>query len=85
MNNYYVGFIFLKLVTLLLLISGCSSTNHTPANDLTLCPDNRPEICTMEYDPVCAKYADGSWKTYPSACNACSDKKVIGHRPGACE
>lgn len=50
-----------------------------------LCMDPRPEVCTMEYDPVCATLADRSNATYPNACGACADAAVVSHRSGACE
>jgi hypothetical protein len=53
--------------------------------DLVACEDPRPQMCTAIYDPVCALTADGSYKTYASACTACGDVNVSGHRPGACE
>ncbi len=53
--------------------------------DLVVCEDPRPQICTAIYDPVCALTADNSYKTYASACSACGDARVSGHRPGACE
>ncbi len=52
---------------------------------LTICTEPRPEICTMDYRPVCAQHEDGTLKTYSNGCTACSDPAVIGHREGACE
>ena len=64
---------------------------------ITACTQPRPEICTQEYDPVCAlRDAAGlcvsvpcdsaTWRTYANACTACSDPKVLGYRPGgACK
>jgi len=51
----------------------------------TACTDPRPELCTREYNPVCAKLIDASKKTYATGCTACSDQKVSGYYPGACE
>jgi len=48
------------------------------------CPEPRPQICTREYNPVCARLQDGSVKTYATGCTACSDPAVRGYRPGAC-
>ena len=50
-----------------------------------LCQDPRPEVCTMEYDPVCARLADGGNGTRSNACTACADAAVVSYRPGACE
>jgi hypothetical protein len=50
-----------------------------------VCPASRPEVCTMEYLPVCAELFDGSVETYSNACTACADKDVNAYREGACE
>jgi len=52
---------------------------------LTICAEPRPQICTMDYQPVCAQLENGTFKTYSNGCMACSDTLVIGHREGACE
>jgi hypothetical protein len=53
--------------------------------DLIICTEPRPQICTMDYRPVCAQLEDGTFKTYSNGCTACSDSAVKGHREGACE
>ena len=52
---------------------------------LTACADPRPQVCTLQYDPVCGLFGDGKNKTYSNACSACTDATVSAHRPGACE
>jgi hypothetical protein len=64
------------------LLSACAS--KTPLPDLTLCTDPRPQICTMEYIPVCGLRQDDSVGGYPSACSACADDNVTGWAPGEC-
>lgn len=54
------------------------------ASPTTQCTDPRPQICTMEYLPVCASLADGSQTTYASGCSACADAAVVSHVPGEC-
>lgn len=67
-----------------------------PRAESTPCEEPRPEMCTREYRPVCADRDTGvrcittpcpstEQVTYGNACTACSDAKVIRHRPGACE
>ncbi len=51
----------------------------------TICPEPRPQICTMDYRPVCAQLGDGTFKTYSNGCTACTDPIVTGYREGACE
>ena len=48
------------------------------------CPEVRPEMCTMDYNPVCGSLSDGSLITYSNGCNACSDPKVISYSHGEC-
>ena len=50
-----------------------------------VCAMPRPEVCTMEYLPVCGELFDGSIKTYSNACTACADTQVNAYREGACE
>lgn len=55
------------------------------ADDLVTCTEPRPQICTMQYDPVCARIGEGDkaqWKTYASDCSACSDPEVTAYTPG---
>ncbi len=53
--------------------------------ELTTCEDPRPQVCTLQYQPVCGFASAVELKTYSNACSACSDQVVTGHRPGACE
>ena len=70
-------------------VTGCAKS---PANDAeadigfgyTACTEPRPEICTMQYDPVCARMKDGRRETYANDCSACSDQLVMGYTPGEC-
>jgi hypothetical protein len=86
-----------KLFPLLLLAlttSSCAGTTaagHVPV----VCSEPRPQICTHDYNPVCATRNTGlnsvttqqpttENKTYSNGCSACSDKNVISYRPGSC-
>lgn len=80
-------------VILILLLAGCG-TSQPPAatppapepgeDSLVQCSPPRPQVCTMEYNPVCAQRADGTASVYSSPCNACADDNVTGYLPGAC-
>jgi hypothetical protein len=50
----------------------------------TVCTDPRPQVCTMDYRPVCGQLDDGSAKTYANSCNACSDASVVDYTDGTC-
>ena len=68
---------------LLTFVAGCE-TQPTPTL-VTQCTDPRPQVCTMEYAPVCADLvAGGGRKQYASACNACADDAVSGYLNGEC-
>ncbi|GEM_PF-428900 len=54
-----------------------------PLNQLD-CFDPRPEICTMDYQPVCGFNLDNRSKTYSNACSACSDKEVVKYIKNKC-
>ena len=75
----------------LLVLSACSTsaTRPVPApgvsgNPLVPCTEPRPQLCTMQYAPACASLADGGFRTYASACNACADQAVAGYHDGPC-
>lgn len=79
---------------LALVLTGCGASQPSAPppppepvpeeNPVVQCSSPRPEVCTMEYNPVCAQLADGDFRTYSSPCNACADDAVIGYLPGAC-
>ncbi len=73
----------LLVFTALLVIAGCETAPETPPL-VTQCGVERPQVCTMEYDPVCAELVAGGRKTYSSPCNACADDAVSGYQRGAC-
>ncbi len=75
----------------LLVLAGCSTPASQPApavplapGPVTSCTDPRPQVCTMEYAPVCASLAVGGFRTYASGCNACADEAVSGYQQGPC-
>lgn len=81
-----------KIILLLLLnvlISACAAYAekdvNSSASNLIMCEEPRPQICTREYNPVCATYTDGSKKTGSTGCTACAEYAVVGYTMGACE
>ena len=54
-----------------------------PVNYIS-CSGPRPEICTMDYQPVCGFNLDNSSKTYSNACTACSDKEAVKYIKNKC-
>ncbi|MCK5881763.1 MAG: hypothetical protein KAG18_07795 [Sinobacterium sp.] len=78
-----------------LLLSACSSTPEEDTSIQTTqpaeqsqhrqtCPDIRPQICTMIYQPVCAVKQDGSLFTAASDCSACATADVVAYSDGEC-
>jgi alpha-beta hydrolase superfamily lysophospholipase len=49
------------------------------------CKAPRPEVCTQQYDPVCARHSDGAYRTYANGCMACTHQEVLEYRAGACQ
>lgn len=75
---------FLILSASLLSVS-CVSNEAKMEQGMTLCPEVRPQVCTQDYKPVCARFRDGSRRTYANACSACADVGVVGYSPGECK
>ncbi len=70
-----------------------TDTQKPLPQDYVQCKDPRPQACTREYNPVCAKKDNGvrcvttpcpstDDVTYATACTACADKDVDGYTPG---
>jgi len=76
-----------------LLLAACSPPDDTMLDESSeikivttiVCTDPRPEICTMEYRPVCASGPSGELTIFSSGCSACSDQKVLHYKIGECE
>lgn len=90
---------FFRLIALTVSITACASpdtsTKSAAKPELALCPEQRPQVCTTDYRPVCVTKDTGircvtapcpstEQKTYSNACSACADVKVIGHIPDEC-
>jgi len=78
----------LSLPLLALALAGCAGGRGPAAAAQPaemICVEPRPEVCTMDYRPVCARLVTGDYRTYANACAACADPSVVGHLPGACE
>ncbi len=83
-----------------ILVASCAAQqkaqSSSPKTDFKACPEQRPQICTREYMPVCATRDTGvrcvttpcpssEQKTYSNGCESCADKKVLGYISNACE
>jgi len=84
------------LPALVLLVSCATQRVDQIPQGAVQCTEPRPQICTMDYTPVCATRDNGKRcattpcestekATYANACSACADPAVIYHLPAACE
>jgi len=85
----------LILLTINFIIS-CSSTATSRSDDDIKCIHPRPEICAMDYNPVCAiqdnavrcvttPCSSAELVSYSNGCSACADKNVISYTSGECK
>lgn len=81
------------------LLTSCTQSkkvdHETSQVPFKQCPEERPQMCTKEYRPVCANRDTGvrcvtapcpsiEQKTYGNGCTACADEKVSGYISDAC-
>lgn len=70
----------------------CSMICETPKT-VVCSPEQREQICTKEYVPVCALVevqcittpCEPVEQTFGNSCSACSEQNVISYQQGACE
>ncbi len=76
----------IALLSGLFLSTACSiaQTEVNEQAEAVPCKNPRPQICTMNYDPVCGLHKDHSSKTYSNGCGACADAEVISWQKGQC-
>ena len=69
------------------ILASCASGPSKNGGSISerVCEEPRPQVCTMEYNPVCARLDDGSQQTYSNACGACADSRVVAWRERACD
>jgi len=85
MNKMLLGILAVGLITFVPWADAKEASKQSKSETMTQCTVPRPQICTRDFRPVCAKKSDGTFKTFSNACTACSDPAVIGHREGKCE
>ncbi len=74
------------LLTLLSVLLGCASDpiEEKPLVGFEACPSPRPQVCTLDYRPVCALLGNGERREYSNGCSACGDEAVSGFVAGPC-
>ena len=80
------GTTFPWCVIALCLLTACASPESPPdaAGRVVECVDPRPQMCTMDYAPVCATLSNAARQPYPNGCAACADPEVTGYIDGPC-
>ncbi|WP_052691869.1 hypothetical protein [Teredinibacter purpureus] len=79
------GFLFISVV-----LSACEKPAEEPhvitppPLAVERCTDPRPELCTMNYDPVCATHNNGNRTTEANNCTACATATVEHYSMEAC-
>ncbi|MBW8192083.1 hypothetical protein K0504_13655 [Neiella marina] len=64
---------------------GCQSSvpeQALPAG-YAACPEVRPEICTMQYEPTDGLLSNGEVQSFGNACSACSNPDVVATKPAS--
>ena len=73
----------LVLTATIVMLVACTGNSPVP-NPVTHCSEPRPQVCTMEYNPVCATLKDGATRQYASPCNACAHDTVASYLADVC-
>lgn len=74
------------ILCLLIFLLSCSTNISENIHDgnITKCTSPRPQICTLDYKPVCGFENDGFHSTYSNACGACANSNVTSYTEGEC-
>lgn len=77
--------LIILLLAFVFALTACTQPALDKEPELMDCtPYEGADVCTMQYDPVCAKLATGGWKTFSNACTACISGEVAGYKGGEC-
>jgi len=89
----------LLLSLLTMVMAACVAAPSSEGREVqpaqSQCQDPRPQLCTMDYQPVCGSRDKGrrcittpcnstELHNYANACAACADAAVYSHYPGVC-
>lgn len=75
----------LGLLSTCFFLFSCTSNQSVQDEGLKQCTEPRPEVCTMEYAPVCGTDNKGETQTYATGCTACADAQVVAYHEGECQ
>jgi len=91
----FLKMLMLTFIPLISVLCFQAQATEPQVKQSIACQEPRPEMCTMDYKPVCATKDNGvrcittpcdstDFVTYSNACSACSDAKVYAYQAGAC-
>ncbi len=80
----YIRVIILLVIVMLSACTSVKSKNNSEIPGLVKCPEERPEMCTMQYEPVCAKLLDNTLQIFSNSCSACAEKQTVAYHVGDC-
>ncbi len=74
-------------VLVLALVVGCAGPQQGATGEAQVqpCTDPRPQICTLDYSPVCGVLGNQERKEYSNGCGACADPAVTSYTAGPCQ
>lgn len=75
---------YLRSLLLLLFSFSLAACLSPPSLPGEFCTDPRPQVCTMDYAPVCGIDADGMRADFSNACSACSVADIVSWTEGLC-
>ena len=86
MNRKY-GLVILVIQSALLgaCVSSPAPNEEEKTAAVNQCMEPRPNVCTMDYRPVCGTLNDESEAEYSNGCGACADSNVVSWVEGSCK
>lgn len=89
--NYFLVLLRWIVLSVFVLLTSCvvytkpAEPEGPVKHDMIACEMPRPEVCTREFRPVCGLHKDGKYKTYSTACSACTNKQATSYYKGVCK
>ena len=77
----------LAILVAVAVLGACAAQEPGPdsTENIQACEDPRPQICTLEYAPVCGILGNQERKEFSNGCSACGNADVTGWVAGPCD